>query len=176
MPGPTTAKTIQGTSRWRFFKRFFRALTGDERYQAAVTLVLGPYLFTCLISWWDHGAFWGPKPSFFENLLVCMLFVLGGRFWDLQHKAEKAREQTQEIAEMLAGFQQALDLKMGEVQGALDPKGALGDRLFHIKGVSLDITEQLSAIERKIDVIERRTGGPPELPLATTPSRSEAGP
>jgi len=34
-------------------------------------------------------------------------------------------------------------------------KGTLGDRLFQIKGVSLDITERLSAIERKIDARER---------------------
>jgi len=145
MPGPKTAKTTQ-TPLDGFFKRFFRALIGNERSQAAVSLILGPYLIACLITWWGRGSFWGPEFSFFEDLLVCVLFVLGGRLWDLQRKAEKADEQTRGISE-----------KLGELQRALDLKGALGDRLLQIKGVSLDITVQLSDVERKIDAIQRQS-------------------
>jgi hypothetical protein len=147
MPEPRTAKKNQGTSRWRSFKKYFLARLVDNRFQAEASIVLGPYLFVCLIGWWDRDSFWGPKFSFFEEMLVCVLFVLGGRLWDLQHKAETTEEKTKGLAEKLSELQRELDLK----------QGALGERLLQIKGVSLDITEQLSAVERKIDLIARQT-------------------
>jgi len=122
-----------------------------------MSIVLGPYLFVCLIGWWDRDSFWGPNFSFFEQVLVCMLFVLGGRLWDLQHIAEMAEERTNGLAEKLEQRTNGLAETLADLQQELDLKqGTLADRLLQIKGVSLDITEQLSAVERKIDLMGRQ--------------------
>ena len=147
MLGTQTANTSQDN----FKRRFFRALILGARLKAALSFVVGPYLLICLISWVDRGgSFWGPEFSFFQDVVLWVLFLLGGRLWDLQQRANETQEQTKGIAEKLGELQQALDLKLGAVQGSL------GDRVLQIKGISLDITEQLSAVERKIDAITRR--------------------
>ncbi len=121
-------------------KRTFHALIGDKRERAALSFVLLPFLFVSFVTWGDRGSFWPQKLSFLEGAFFCVMLVLGGRLWDLQHKADKTEEQAQHITE-----------KLGELQRALDLNGALGDQLLQIKAVLLDVTEQLCAVEHKID-------------------------
>jgi len=76
MPRPTTAATLKSTPHKGRLKRLFHALIGSQRFQAEMSIVFGPYLFVCLIGWRDCDSFWGPKFSFFEQVLLCVLFVL----------------------------------------------------------------------------------------------------
>lgn len=145
MLGTQTAKTNQGN----FMRRFFRALIPGARSKAELSFILGPYLLVCWITWLNGDSFLERRFSFFEYFVLCVLFVLGGRLWDLQQKANETEEHAKGLVEKLEEFQKALDLKLGAVQGSL------ADRVLQIKGISLDITEQLSAVERKIDAIMR---------------------
>jgi hypothetical protein len=142
-----TTTTNNASSLWRTLKTWFRAVSGDgDRFQAALSLIVGPYLIVCLATWPHRGSFAGPELSFFEELLLFVLFVMGGRLWDLHRKAEKSNEN-------LAELQRALDVKLAEMQKTL------GDRLIQIKGVSLDLSEQLSAIVRTVDPSGSNTAG-----------------
>jgi hypothetical protein len=103
-------------------------------------LSFGPFVIAYVLTWSDRDS----RFSFFQYMLVFVLLELGGRLWELKHHAEQQEQR-------LTQLQGTIALRLREVQDALDVMGGLGDRLLQIKGVSLDITEQRSAIERKID-------------------------
>ncbi len=124
-------------------------LGDDPRAGYAVSLLFWPYLFTSLITWWDRGSFWAPKFSFFEILFACVMYVLGGRLWDLHHKAN-------DQADGMAELKSTLEGTLAKVQQLGERLSEVGRQIDTAKRVSLDITEQLAAVEHKIDAIECR--------------------